>query len=321
MIATPARAQEGCAEGEIFVDMSAETFGEVLRVELVRELASLLEPRAIAVCAGSRELGPGAELTREEGGPIRIRVWREGDPRSVMRPEASFDPSALPPDAIAFALARAVDELLTHAEVVPREAAVAPIEPEPEPEPAIEIGPGPEPPIAPEVAEIAWMLGASFTARFFSTEDVQLGGALTVQLRAAIFAVFVDLHASRGISRRSPLGSVRASLFGGSIGVLARASDGVFAIGAGPLASVQAAYFEGRSNDPSRATATGVRATFFAGARLQLEWSPIDAITIFSALDAQGVAIGAEGRDDRDAISRIDGFVFSASFGLGANLR
>ena len=273
---------------------------------------------------------------------VRIRVWRDGDPPLTVRPTAGFDPGPLPPDAFAFALARAVDGLLQQAEVVPREGqtrstsvrsidfptdAIEHEMPRPTgesemPAPVTEMR-APVPESAPEPASAsAWevSIGIGAAARWFSTDEGHLGGLLAVGVRHQTFWVVGELHVSAGLSRESALGVVSSSLWGGAMSALWRESLGGFSVGLGPSVSLFAARFSAEANVGTTLASDAWRPVFLGGGRLQIAWSLAPAL-VWTGLEASAVIVGAEGADDVGGVSRLSGFVASALLGVGLELR
>ena len=308
--------------------------------ELVIELRTILEPRGVRVCPGARQAGAGTELKRDPGGMVRIRVWRDGDPPLTVRPTAGFDPGPLPPDAFAFALARAVDGLLQQAEVVPREGQTRSARDRLDfpdetgidfpdetvassafPPPPV-TGPPPNPPArsARGAPWKAW-IGAGATARWLSTGEGHFGGVLSLGAHRKRLSLLGELHASGGLAREGNGGQVSSSLFGGSAGVLWRESTSAVSVSLGPVLGLFAARFAGRADAAATAQASDAwRPVLFGGARLQLDWS-IAPLLVWAGFEGSAVLVGAEGADDLGGVSRITGFVGSALVGVGWQLR
>jgi hypothetical protein len=310
------RAEAQCAEvsidTEVRVELEGAEWPPALAGEMVRELAATLRSRALTPCLGARGRARGVALEREPSGVIRIRVYARFDEASADRSQLRFDPAELPPELVAFTLARAVNELLELAAVIPTEA--EPIEEAREEE----VDPPAPPPVSHAPGLELSILGAAH-ATAFTTEDWQFGGALGLRARWDWIVVALEAAASTGLPRSGTRGAITASLFGGSAALLARVlSAGEWALAMGPMASVFAASFTGSPNDESIAANAQLTAVVLLGARLELALFPLDALAIVIALDGRGVLRGAEGRDDLGALSRIDGAAFTLSIGAGA---
>jgi hypothetical protein len=340
LVPSPARGDDTCATSSSagLRVRTADGFPAGLEHEVVTELRSILRPRGLAVCTGDRLRGAGAYLDTDATGVIRIRVFRRDDGPEVERPSRDFDPRALPHDAVAFALARAIDELLQHAEVIPRAETpiTLPAETAPEavsdesaemeagPSPADERGsPGDAAAEREPTSWPAWLVSLGALGGLYVDGSALLGAALGVGLRLGAFSFELGTAGSIGLARDGPRGSVGVYVLEGTFAAVARLLPlGNVQVWGGAVAGAGVVSMRGEANEPSASFATSAEAfTVWVGPRLRVEGRLSSAWSLFTELDGRVILVGVEGRDGETPVVQLGTWATTAVIGVAWTIR